>query len=88
MGKCVKCHQYFHPDFCVDIGDDKRIVLECAFCHTNKRELEIINDDGIVIERITKEQAINKYKEYIEGLKKNRNIDSIIKTGEKPRIIL
>lgn len=90
MGQCIKCKQYFHPDFCVDVESPfikkEEEVKMCVFCHLNLKEVTVQLPDGD--RRVKKQEAINMYKEYIQKLTKNRKINHLIKTGTPSKIIM
>lgn len=90
MPKCIKCKKFFHPDFCVDVESPfikkEEEVKMCVFCHLNLKEVTAQFPDGD--KKISKQQAINEYKRYIDHLSKNRKIDHLIKTGTKSKIIM
>lgn len=90
MPQCVKCKQFFHPDYCVDAapGDPDDNAKFCMFCHLNKEELTIEDQQGNEVMRIKKQEAINIYKDYIKGLTETHNIKHLIETGTKSRIIM
>ena len=88
MPLCIKCNRRFHPDFCISESETSD-RSECVFCFT-KKDIVTIEDEktGQVMARVSKEEAINRYKEYIDKVCETRNIKSIIKTGAKSRIYM
>ena len=82
MPQCVKCRQFFHPNYCVEDKDMK----VCVFCYLKKDKVTIEFDDHN--ETINKNEAINAYKEYLTKLTKTRKIEHLIKTGSESKIIL
>ncbi len=78
MSKCVKCNEFLHPDYFVieNIRGDN--VKVCTFCHTNNKVLTIQKDDGTIVEKVSKEQAIRRYKIYIRNLLNNPKIAEVI----------
>jgi len=87
MPKCIKCGARLHPDFCLLINEHVE-KCQCVFCYTGKNEVTIQDENGNDIRKVSKQEAINKYAEYINELCEKRNIKSIIETGKKPKIIL
>lgn len=90
MGQCVKCKKFFHPDYCTDaLPDDPNDTAKiCLFCKLDKKELTIEDQEGNIVQLVKKEEAERLYKIYIEKLKNNRKIDTIIKTGKQSKIIM
>ena len=88
MPLCIKCNRRFHPDFCI-LENATSERSECVFCFT-KKDVVTIEDEktGKVVAKVTKEEAINRYKEYVDKMCNTRNIKSIIDTGAKPRIYM
>ena len=87
MPECKKCFQRFHPDLCVLISENQDAV-QCVFCKVGKNEVTIQNEKGNDVGKLGKQEAINRYAEYIKELCEKRNIKSIIETGSKPKIIM
>jgi hypothetical protein len=78
MPKCVKCLEYFHPDMCIETnirGDD---VIVCVFCKLHKKELTIEDKDGNFLKKVTKKQAPEEYKQYLNRLIKKPNISKLL----------
>ena len=78
MSKCVKCLDYYHPDYIVYQDIRGEIVKVCAFCRIDKKELTITDDDGKVVEVVSKKQASIAYKKYLDDISKNEKVAKII----------
>jgi len=78
MSKCVVCGEFLHPDFCVvkEIRGDE--VISCVFCHLDKKELTIEDDNGKMLKTVTKDQCIRDYKMYLKRLLDNPVISKIL----------
>lgn len=90
MPQCVKCKQFFHPDYCVfaapdDPDDDAKF---CLYCKLNTDTLTIEDAEGNEVSKVKKEEAINMYKLYIKGLTETHNIKHLITTGNQAKIIM
>ncbi len=84
MPKCVKCLDYFHPDMCV-VVDEKDMACRCVFCHIEKQEITVENEDGSPSHTVTKKEAIYNYKKYIQDLKESDKVQNILgKEQENP----
>jgi len=79
MPKCVKCNDYFHPDYCIETnirGDD---VIICLFCRLDKKELTIVDeDDKTITGKVLKKEATVNYKRYLDDLIRQPNIAKTI----------
>ena len=60
MGQCVKCRDFYPPEFSVDLEDDKKM---CIFC---KRDTNEIINNGL---KITRAEVIKEYKEFCNELR-------------------
>jgi hypothetical protein len=78
MSKCVKCLDYYHPDWIVYQEVRGDMVTVCAFCRLDKNELTVTDDNGKVKEIVSKKQASKNYKRYLEQLSKKPGIANII----------
>ena len=88
MPQCVKCKEFFSMSYCVealpnDPNDDASI---CVFCKLNLKEVTIQYEDGD--EKVTRDDAIRLYREYISKLTRNRKIKHIIDNGKQSKIIM
>ena len=79
MGQCYKCKQYFGPDWLVP--DENKPIVTCAFCHTGKNSLEVTLDDNSK-HRVTKQECINKYKEFIDRMVNSEEIKKKVITEQ------
>ena len=75
--RCVKCQGYFHPDYSV-IVDEFTNACKCVFCYTEKKEVTIADEDGKPDYIITKQEAQERYKRYIQDLKESDKIAKIL----------
>lgn len=81
MPKCVatNCQKYFHPDFCVQMepGVDGS-PCKCVWCYTGKTEITVSDDDGKPLYTVTKKEAEDNYKRYIQDLKESDKVAKIL----------
>jgi len=89
MPKCVKCSEFFHPDYCVEAlpDDPKDTGKVCVFCKIKKSRVTIEDDQGNYFSTVSKKTAIESYKKYIYELKNSRKIEHLLKTGDQSKII-
>jgi len=78
MPKCVKCLNYFHPDFCIETEIRNEYVTTCLFCYFDKKELTVEDNNGRIDEIIKKDDAIKNYKKFLEKLVKKPKIRKLI----------
>ena len=78
MSKCAKCLDYYHPDYIVYQEVRGDMIKVCAFCRLDKKELTITEEDGKVINKVTKKQASINYKRWVDELRKNPKIAKIV----------
>lgn len=78
MSLCVKCNNYFHPDFCIETNIRGDNVIICLFCKLDKKSLTIEDKDGKMIEILSKDDAIERYRRYLNELVTRPNISKII----------
>ena len=84
MPKCVKCHEFLHPDFCV-IVDHTNNACKCVWCYTEKKEIMVEHDDGTPDYPVKKKEAIQNYKIYIQDLKDSEKIQgAMMKKQQNP----
>jgi hypothetical protein len=88
MPQCVKCKEFFDIGYCMDIlpddpNDDASI---CVFCKLGLKEITIQYDDGD--KKVTKDDAIRAYREYIGNITRNKKIKNIIENGKQSKIIM
>ena len=82
MPRCCNCDKFFHPDWCVVVNEDDN-VCKCVFCHTGKDKVTLTDEDGKPDYKITKFQAIENYKRYIQDLKESKKIQKIMMKGQE-----
>lgn len=77
MSLCVKCLDYYHPDYIVYQEIQGEMVKVCAFCRVDKKELTLQNEDG-TSRKVKKKEASTNYKRWLGELKGNPKIAKII----------
>lgn len=77
MSKCVKCDQFFHPDYVVII-DENTNAVSCVFCHTGNTSVTIRDEDSGEEKTVTKQEANRKYLIYLKELEENPNVKKIL----------
>ena len=83
MPKCVTCDKYFHPDFSVMMEpDNEKSPCKCVFCYTEKNEVTVASDDGKPDYTVTKKEAIENYRRYIQDLKDNPKVAKVLTGNE------
>lgn len=83
MPKCASCFRYFHPDWCIESNIRGDNVIQCMFCRLDKDVLTIDDDNGNVIETVTKMEASVNYLKYLDELSTKPNIAKIIAENKK-----
>lgn len=88
MGKCVQCNEFLPPHFMVDVEkkegetiDPKNPPQKCAYCHLDKKagdSLTMVNDETGLEEKITKKEAVKRYKTFIKRLYQSKNIQDVL----------
>lgn len=83
MPKCVTCDKFFHPDFSVMMEpDNEQSPCKCVFCYTGKPEVTIAEDDGKPSYTVTKAEAIENYRVYINKLKNDPKVAKVLTGNE------
>ena len=78
MPLCVKCRDFFHPDYSV-IVDEATNACKCVFCYKEKDFVTIENEDGTgKPEKIYKREAVKNYKIYLHRLKETDKIAKLL----------
>jgi len=82
MSKCVICRRLYHPDYMVvkEIRGDE--VKVCAFCHTDKKELTVTDENDNVKEIIKKDECSRAYVKYLHELTSKPEIAKILTKKE------
>lgn len=83
MPRCVRCMKDFHPDWCIETvirGDN---VVVCCFCKVEKNILTVTDDDGNIVENVTKDQANRNYLKYLDDLSQKPAIAEILVKAKK-----
>ncbi len=78
MSKCAKCLDFYHPDYIVYQEVQGDLVKVCAFCRMDKKELTITDEDGKMVEVVSKKQASINYKKWLDEMRKKPNLAKII----------
>jgi hypothetical protein len=81
MGQCYKCKDHFPPDFMFAI--EHKPIQECVFCRSNITEVTLENENGDVVGRMTKQECINRYKEFTSDMGGKEGIKKIVKNEMK-----
>ena len=83
MPKCVTCDKYFHPDFSVLLKPDTEDkACKCVFCYTEKNEVTIAEEDGKPSYTVTRAQAIENYRIYVNKLKNDPKVAKVLTGNE------
>lgn len=85
MPKCQTCTKFLGPNFCIIINEETD-EKQCVFCYLEKDEITIENDDGSE-RKITKEEAMRKYQEYLKDLYHSEKVQEIVNPESKSNII-
>jgi len=86
MGKCVQCEEMFPPHFMVDMEERKDPPQKCAYCHLDKKEVTMVNDETGVEEKLSKKEAIKRYKIFLKRLYESKNIQDALKNQSSQHI--
>lgn len=85
MSKCLACYNYYHPDWCV-IVDENKNVIKCMFCYMDKKELTLKDENGKVLYTVTKEQASRNYMKYLEEQARRPNVKKMLQEAEYKKL--
>ena len=84
MGKCVKCGFFYHPDWMLEEEIRGDMVKICFFCKIDKNELTVIDEETQKVkEVVTKTQAVENYRKYLEQLSHKPRIAEILVKAKK-----
>jgi hypothetical protein len=93
MPKCVKCNDFFPPNYTEIIEDsepmfDGNYPQECIFCRLgiDEVERESEKDSGQYV-KYTKKECLEDYKKFLRKVKDSKNVKDILNKQES-RIIL
>jgi hypothetical protein len=91
MPKCVKCNDFFPPNYTEVIDgsqpdplDEGRYPQHCVFCKlgVDKVERETQQGSGKFVE-YTKEECLRDYHEFLKKLKESKNVKDIMNKGQQ-----
>lgn len=84
MPKCCTCDKYFHPDFSVLMEPDNEANKDCkcVFCYTGKSEVTVAEEDGKPSYTVTKAEAIENYRVYVNKLKNDPKVAKVLTGNE------
>jgi len=80
MPLCIRCRDFFPPDFMLSLQDGNE---ECVYCNKGVKHLQYTEKDGSV-RNYTREECIRDYKILIGELKDTRDVKKILEK-EKER---
>jgi hypothetical protein len=66
MGECYKCKVHLPPDFMFAV--ENKPVQECVFCKNDTQNIHVENKNGDVIRTLSKQECINRYKEFMSEM--------------------
>ena len=78
MGKCVQCEGFFPPHFMIDMEKIENPPQKCAYCHLDKSEVTMVNDDTGKEEKVSKKEAQKRYKIFLKRLYESKNIQDVL----------
>jgi len=81
MGQCYKCKDHFPPDFMFAV--EHQPVQECVFCKKNINEVVLENGEGDQVGRMSKQECINRYREFTSDMGNKEAIKSVVKDEMK-----
>ena len=73
MSRCVKCYNYFPPQYMREIEGVEEEVYQCVYCKLGKDYVMVLMEDKKEI-KYTKEQCIRDYKMFLKKLKETESI--------------
>ena len=80
MGLCIKCRDFFPPDFLSPLEDEDQ---ECVFCGRGVKYIQYNEKDGSV-RKYTREDCIRDYKILLGKLKDTKDVKKVLEK-EKER---
>lgn len=78
MGKCVQCEDFFPPHFMIDMEEKEDPPQKCIYCHLDKKEVTMVDDETGREEKVSKKQAVERYKKFIKRLFQSKNIQDAL----------
>lgn len=85
MAKCVKCFDFYHPDFITKKNIRGDMVNICLFCNFELDKLTIVDEDDKIVETVEKKQASINYKKWLDDLSKKPEIAKVISETKQKR---
>lgn len=81
MPQCVKCNMFFHPDYML-LVDEQQKSQQCVWCYLDKEEVTLEDENGNG-KRVGKNEAAQKYAEFIQRTLQKPNVQRIIYNYEQ-----
>lgn len=81
MPKCVKCFEFFPPQYMIQLPSEEEVILECVFCTTGKNEVTVVEDATNREEKYTKQQCIEDYKIMLKMMKESYQNGGVKNSG-------
>lgn len=93
MPKCVKCNEFFSPNYTDIIEGSERdskgeYPQQCVFCKMELTEVEreTEHNSGEFV-KYTKEQCIKDYKIFMQKFAKSKNVKEILRQNDDIKIM-
>lgn len=77
MSLCTRCKQMIHPELCIAFDEKDPKNVKCVFCHKELTQITIQKEDGKEY-IVTKDMAVQAYKEYLIKLKSSDRIAKVL----------
>lgn len=77
MPQCVTCNKFLGPNYCIIVNENTD-EKQCVFCHLEKDEITIEDNSGSE-RKITKQEAMNKYQEYLKKMYHSEKVQDLVK---------
>lgn len=85
MPKCQTCTKFLGPNYCI-IVNESTDEKQCVFCYLGKNEITVEDDNGNQ-RKITKEETMRKYQEYLKELYYSEKVQKVVNPQAKSNII-
>ncbi|MFW6007944.1 MAG: hypothetical protein ACOCP8_01655 [archaeon] len=85
MGQCVTCNKFLGPNYCITVNEDTD-EKQCVFCYLEKDEITVEDDNGNQ-KKLKKEEAVKKYREFLNKIKRSDRVQNILKDNNESNII-